>query len=429
LHEVLTLLPGSCAKSEHANRSAIFRNQTSLPRRERAEHLASVGHDVTVCTTFPYYPDWKVPATYKGRMLASEARNGVRILRSFAYVPNPVTSLKRVLHEASFVAGSLFRAVVLKRPEVLLVVSPPLGLGMSAILLSKLWRVPYVFDVEDLQPDAAAELGMLPGWALRLMYGVEAAAYRNASMVSTLTRGMRDRIIGKGVAEEKVILFEPRADESLFDISAGEGESFRQRHGLEGRFIVSHSGNLGIKQGLDVILNAAAMSRGDESVLFLLVGNGAAKEKLERRAAKMELNNVRFLPLLDAQDYRGLLGASDITLVTQRGSVSDVVFPSKAVTYLAAGCPVVASVKASSEVARAITESGAGVVVQPENAEALLNAIHELKAGNLQECRQSAREYANRRWSSDRVLGFVERSLVAASLPIEAALAKQQIRG
>jgi colanic acid biosynthesis glycosyl transferase WcaI len=395
----------------------------------RAEHLASAGHDVTVCTTFPYYPDWKVPAAYKGRMLANEVRNGVRILRSYAYVPNPVSSLKRVVHEASFVASSLLRAVVLKGPEVLLVVSPPLGLGMSAILLSKLWRIPYVFDVEDLQPDAAAELGMLPGWALRLMYRVEAAAYRNAALVSTLTKGMRERIIGKGVAEEKVILFEPRANESLFDISPGEGESFRQQHGLEGRFIVSHSGNLGVKQGLDVILDAAAMSRGDESVLFLLVGNGAAKEKLERRAAELELKNVRFLPLLDAQDYRGLLAASDITLVTQRGSVSDVVFPSKAVTYLSAGCPVVASVKASSEVARTITESGAGLVVQPENAEALLSAIHELKAGNLQECRQSAREYANRRWSSDRVLGFVERSLVAVSAPIEAALTKQQIRG
>ena len=123
----------------------------------RAEYLASKGHDVTVCTTFPYYPEWKVPEGWRGKLRMDEERNGVRIVRSWAYIPNPVTSLKRILFEASFVAFSCLRALGQKKPDVLLVVSPPLGLAASAILLSRLWRIPYVFDVEDLQPDAAAE--------------------------------------------------------------------------------------------------------------------------------------------------------------------------------------------------------------------------------------------------------------------------------
>jgi colanic acid biosynthesis glycosyl transferase WcaI len=393
----------------------------------RAEYLAAAGHDVTVCTTFPYYPDWKVAPEYKGRWLASERRNGVRILRSYAYVPNPVTSLKRIVHEASFIASSFVRAAAAKRPDVLLVVSPPLGLAMSAILLSRWWRIPYVFDVEDLQPDAAAELGMLPSWALGFMYKVECAAYRHAALVSTLTKGMRDRIIGKGVAEEKVVLFEPRADESMFDISAAEGAAFRRRYGFDGQFIVSHCGNLGMKQGLDVILDAAALSRGDQSIVYLLVGNGAARAKIERRASEMKLENVRFLPLLDAGEFRGLLAASDVCLVTQRKSVSDIVFPSKTVTYLAAGCAVIASVNAGSEVARTIRESGAGAVVEPENAMALENAICELRAANLQKYRCSAREYASRRWSSARVLGCLERSLTAVAASAPASLAHQEI--
>ena len=391
----------------------------------RAEHLAEAGHDVTVCTTFPYYPEWKVAREYKGRFAQSEVRNGVRILRSRAYVPNRVTSLKRVAHEASFIAGSLMRAAVSKRPDLLLVVSPPLGLAMSAVLLSRMWRIPYVFDVQDLQPDAAADLGMLPGWALRLMFAVERVAYRHAALVSTLTQGMRERIIAKGVPGEKVALFEPRADESLLSIGSDEGARFRQRYGLDGRFIVTHSGNMGIKQGLDVIVDTAAMSRDDESMLFLLVGDGAAKERIEHRANELELENVRFLPLLDSDDFRGLLAASDVCLVTQRKSVSNIVFPSKVVSYLAAGCAVVASVNAGSEVARTICESGSGAVVEAENAGALQEAIYTLRADNLQERRSSARQYAGGRWSKSRVLGHFERSLMDVASTAPAFLTKQ----
>jgi colanic acid biosynthesis glycosyl transferase WcaI len=393
----------------------------------RAEYLASVGHDVTVCTTFPYYPDWKPDPKYKGRLLASEERKGVRILRSFIYVPNPVTSLKRVVHEAGFVAGAFMRAVGQKRPDVLLVVSPPLGLAVTAIALSRLWRIPYVFDVMDLQPDAAAELGMLPRKALGVMYLIEKMAYRRAALVSTLTKGMRDRIIRKGIPAEKVILFEPRADDALLDIVPEEGAAFRRKYGFGEKFIVCHSGNLGYKHGLDVILDAAAMSRDDASRLFLLVGNGSARQKLERRAAKLKLDNVRFMPLLGSRDFRGLLAASDVCLITQRNLASDIVFPSKAVTYLAAGCAVIASVNQRSEVAQAIRESNAGIVVEPENAEALLNAVCELQFGELHELRRNAREYARMRWPAARVLTFIERSLVAVSSAVPATLANQEL--
>src|ERR1700734_879018 len=133
----------------------------------RAEHLAASGHEVEVCTAFPYYPEWKVPAQYAGKVALSEDRNRVKIIRSYAYIPNPVTALKRIAHEASFVASATIRAVGRKRPDVLLVVSPPLGLAAAAILLSGVWRIPYVFDVMDLQPDAAGDLGMLPAWVVK----------------------------------------------------------------------------------------------------------------------------------------------------------------------------------------------------------------------------------------------------------------------
>ena len=274
----------------------------------RAEHLVRAGHQVEVCTAFPYYPEWKIPAEYAGRLAGTEERNGVRIVRSYVYVPAKVTSLRRILHEASFLVSSAIRALFRRRPDLLFVVSPPLGLAASAIVLSRLWRIPYVFDVEDLQPDSAADLGSCRPGPSGSSIGWRAAAYRNARLVTTLTSGMKEKIVQKGMAEEKVELIEPRMDESLSDLRIEEGDAFRSRYGLGGRFLVTHSGNMGVKQGLDVVLDAAALARDDGSMLFLLVGDGADCERVQRRAAELSLANVRFLPLLDEAGFRGPAG-------------------------------------------------------------------------------------------------------------------------
>ncbi len=394
---------------------------------DRAEHLASAGHDVEVCTAFPYYPQWKVPEEYAGRMVLTEERNGVTIVRSRIFVPSRVTPLKRILHEASFVVSSTLRGLFRKRPEVLLVVSPPLGLAVTAILLSRLWRVPYVFDVEDLQPDSAGDLGMLPGWAVQLLYKVEKAAYWNAGLVTTITASMRRRILEKGVPEEKVELLEPRMDDSLIDLSPEEGDAFRERYDLGDKFLVTHSGNMGVKQGLDVVLDAAALNRSDNSMLFLLVGDGADCERIRRRALALGLDNVRFLPLLDETNFHGLMAASNVCLVTQQQSVAEIVFPSKIVTYLAAGRPIVVSVDPECEVARMTRESGAGKVVEAENPGALLAAVQNLRGEDLNKLSQSARDYAILQWAPARVLAHLERSLMAVAGSRESSLAKEGV--
>jgi colanic acid biosynthesis glycosyl transferase WcaI len=381
----------------------------------RAEYLAGAGHEVEVCTTFPYYPDWKVPPEYSGKLGLKEKRNGVSIVRSYSYIPTRVTALKRILFEASFIIGVTLRALLRKRPDVLLVVSPPLGLAATAILLSRLWSIPYVFDVEDLQPDSASDLGMLPKWAVKLLYKVENAAYRHARLVTTLTPSMRQKIVDKGFAADKVELLEPRMDDSLIDLPPEEGIAFRQRYNLGEKFLATHSGNMGVKQGLDVILDAAALNRADDSMLFLCVGNGSDCERIKRRAAELDLGNVRFLPLLDETDFRGLMAASNVCLVTQQRSVSEIFFPSKIVTYLAAGRPMIASVNPECEVARMTRESGAGRVVEAENPRALLEAVCELRNADLRKAGENARAYACMRWSSGRVLEHLERSLMAAA--------------
>ncbi len=392
----------------------------------RAEHLAAAGHDVEVCTTFPYYPEWKVPRKYSRCLASSEQHNGVRILRSYAYIPHPVTALKRILHEGTFVLSCFLRAAFRKRPDVLFVISPPLGLALPAIVLSHLWRTPYVFDVEDLQPDSAGDLRMLPSWAVKLLYKLESAAYRHAALVTTLTEAMRQRIVDKGVPRQRVELLEPRMDDSLTTLSAEEGTAFRRKFQIHASFLVTYSGNMGVKQGLDVVLDAAALNRSDDSTLFLFVGDGTDGERIRRRAAQLQLPNVRFLPLLDEPDFRGLIAASGVCLVTQQQSVSEVAFPSKIVTYLAGGRPILASVNAGSEVARVIRESGAGKVVKAEDSESLLAAILEMRSMDLRELGEKARDYANLRWSSARVLGHLEKSLATVASTTITPLAPEE---
>ena len=295
--------------------------------------------------------------------------------------------------------------------------SPPLALGLSAVFLSRLWGTPYVFHVPDLQPDAALDLGMLPtGRLSALLYGLERFAYRHAAIVSTLTVAMRTRIVSKGIPSEKVTLLPDWADPPLFDVAlAGGGTLFRQAFGLEGKFLVVHAGNMGIKQGLDVVLQAAEHSRRYADILFLLVGDGAARPALEKQAAERGLPNLRFLPLQPRTMFEHLLAAADVCLVTQRRSIADIVFPSKVMTLLAAGRPIVASVNGGSEVARIVTSARGGLVVPPEDPRALSDALAGLRADARGRATMSenGRAYAHAQWNRDQLLERMETALLA----------------
>jgi colanic acid biosynthesis glycosyl transferase WcaI len=174
----------------------------------------------------PYYPAWKIPDGYRGRLFCREQKSGVDIARSWLYVPKRLSSVKRILHEASFVISVVLRSIGSgsnERPDVLIVITPPLALGLAAFLLSRKWRIPFIQHVADLQPDAAVDLGMLSSGGLtRALYAIERLSYKKASIISTLTVSMRDKILTKGVPPEKVVLSPDWARPDLFSIPWGE---------------------------------------------------------------------------------------------------------------------------------------------------------------------------------------------------------------
>ncbi len=382
----------------------------------KCEYLASAGHRVTVCTAFPYYPEWRISSEYSHRIFAKQAHNGVDIVRTLLYVPRRPTAIRRILHEASFVASSLASAISRRRPDVLFVASPPLGNAATAMLLKRRWKIPYVFHVTDLAPDTAVDLGMLPRAGIsRALYALERMAYRQAAFVSTLTEAMCRKIVAKGFDPSKVRLLPDWADPELFMVPPGsEGQLFRTRFGLEGKFLVVHAGNMGAKQGLDVILRAAERCR-EPGVIFLLVGGGAARADLEAQAAQLRLSNVMFLPLQPRETFLEMLAASDLCLIAQQRTVGDIVFPSKTLTLLAAGRPVVASLSPGSEIARVMTESGGGVVVAPEDPAALLDAVMRLREDPARRASmgERGRAYARVHWDRDRILRETEAEIAA----------------
>ena len=186
----------------------------------------------------------------------------------------------------------------------------------------------------DLQPDAAAELGMLgDGMLMRSLYRLEKFAYDQAALVSTLTEGMRRRIMEKSIAPDKVKLFAARADSALLQLRRGTGgETFRRTHGLEGKFVVLYTGNMGVKQGLDVILSAAKLYQDRLEILYLFAGDGAVRKDTESRAAALHLANVKFLPVQPQEQLFQMLTAADVCLITQQRTVADIVFPSRTAT-------------------------------------------------------------------------------------------------
>lgn len=358
------------------------------------EFLHAAGDDVEMVTTFPYYPAWRKEPHDQGRLYRTDLLNGIRVHRCWHYVPGRVRSWKRILHEASFVFTSFLRLLSLKRAEVLVVVSPPLLLGAAAWLLGLLKRAPFVFHVQDLQPDAALGLGMLPSGPLtRALYGLEAFSYAKASRVSGISPGMLEAFQRKGVPAAKCVYF-PNGIDFSQSPQLGDRGGFRRRLGFgEDQFLAVYSGNLGFKQGLGVLIDAARKLT-DSRIRIVICGEGPQREGLAE--ASRDLPNVHLVPLQDARGYRELLADTDLYLIPQQAGSGQSFLPSKLLNALAASKPVLAVADADSALTRTVEEAGLGRAVRPGDASAVAAAIESMSKQSLEPLGRAGRAFAGR---------------------------------
>jgi colanic acid biosynthesis glycosyl transferase WcaI len=352
--------------------------------RALCEHLHKAGHEVRMVTTFSYYPAWKKTAADRGKLYRTDVVNGVKVFRCWHYVPHRVTTLKRMVHEATFISTTLLRLLTLPRPDIYVVISPPLLLGLAARVLQMFRSTPYVFHVQDLQPDAAVGLGMLkPSAFTRLLYRLEALAYRRAVAVSGISHEMLDAFTRKGVPAARQIYF-PNGVTLPAQNNLPSLGKFRARHGFKAEeFLAIYSGNLGVKQGLDILVEAAKQL-GGTLVRIVICGDGAMRPKLEASIQKKRLQNILLLPLQPDKEYQEMLADADVCLITQQAGSGAAFLPSKLLAVLALARPVVGVADETSALRRAIAEGGFGKCVQPGDAKNLSQVLQALAANRTE---------------------------------------------
>lgn len=374
---------------------------------------------VSMLTAFPYYPHWRKRPQDRWRLFRSENDRGVRLYRCGLYVPARPTAFRRILHEGSFAVTSFFAALFLPRPDAILVVTPPLLLGVAARLLSVVKGAPYFVHVQDMQPDAAIQMGFLrPGVLTRVLYRLERIAYRGAVQVSGITGGMIRLFREKGIPAGRTALF-PNWDipaEPSAPLNEEAAIDFRHRNGIaKEAFLVAYSGNLGRKQGLSILVDAAQILRRTvPHVHVVIAGDGGEKPILEERVRKEALPNVQLLPLLPTADYHALLRETDLCVVTQQKGSGALFFPSKLLRILAAAKAVIAVADENSELDLAVREGGVGLCVPPELPQALAAAIKELAQDPARLGAMAARGPVwMRQFDRQKVLNEFHRRLIA----------------
>lgn len=347
-----------------------------------AEHLLKQGHQVQVVAGFPVAPYFRIWAGYRGRMFMREKINGVDILRTYLYVPErPGRARNRVLFDSSFALSAMIGGLVSGPIDVVIAISPPLQIGLTAWTLARMKRAKVFLQIKDLVPDAAIAAGMLlpNARAARMGYALERAVYRRMDRIGVICEGFRANLIKKGVPADKIDLVPDYIDLG-FMRPAERVNGFRAKHNLApDDFVVTYSGSIALKQGLRVFVETAAGMTDESGIRFLLIGDGPYLADLQNAAQMMAVRNLSFLPLQPRETLPVQLGAADALVITQRKAITDCVFPGKLLYYMAAGRPILAAVSEKSETGSFINAHRVGLVVEPEDPRALAAGIRTLR--------------------------------------------------
>jgi colanic acid biosynthesis glycosyl transferase WcaI len=378
---------------------------------ELAEGLVKRGHEVRVITAMPNYPQRQIYEAYRGKLYTTEERNGVTIQRSYVWIKPKPNLVDRILLDSSFVLTSFFQALRGWRPDLILLTVPPLPVSVPAALLGWLHNCPIVLNVQDILPEAAVHVGLIKNKIMiRVLESLERFAYRTAHTVSVIADGFVDNLERKGVPSSKITCIPNWVDVNFIKPLSKEDNAFRKAHKLEGKFVVQYSGNIALTQGLETVVKAAAHLRDVPEIAFVIVGESKAIAQLKEQCKACGAENVVLLPFQPREKLPEMLAAADVGLIVQKQNVVSFNMPSKTQVLLASGRPVIASVPSTGSAAKAIEKSRGGVVVEPENPEALAHQILELYKNPVQAelLGKQGRQYAIERYSFEQALNQYE---------------------
>jgi len=392
---------------------------------ELAHHWAQAGHEVSILTGFPNHPTGVVPDEWKARLrkLAYHERvGGVDVYRTWLWpLPNR-KSHERMRNYASFCVSAALRGLTLHRPDVVIATSPQLLVGLSGWWLSFTRDIPFVFEVRDLWPESLTAVGVSGEDSLlhQSLSRIARFLYDHCHRIVVVTPAFKERLIEDWrVPSEKIAIVENGVETEQFAPASNEAiATLRKTLNAEGKFIVSYVGTMGNAHGLETLLDAAAqLQTQTPDVLFLLIGEGAEKDRIKAQALANNLTNVRFLDQQPRERIPDFISASDACLVLlKKTDVFKTVIPTKMLEFMSCARPVILGVDGQAR--QIVEEADAGIVIEPENAAALAGAIQRLASDRQAGAQlgQNGREYIVRRFSrvhtAEKYIGILQ-SLIA----------------
>jgi glycosyltransferase involved in cell wall biosynthesis len=405
-----------------------FPPETNAPATRTHEHTkrwAAAGHEVTVITGVPNFPSGKIHAGYRNKPWQQETLDGVRVIRVWTYVTANEGFLKRTLDYVSFMITGGLAGLFVKKPDVIVATSPQFFNALGGCLLSLVRRRPFVFELRDLWPDSISAVGaMQEGAALRFLRKVEYWLYRRATRIVSVTHSFKAILTRNGIPATKIAVVPNGVDPQAFTPGPKPAALERQL-GLEGKFVAAYVGTIGMAHGLGTILDAAERLKAREDIAFVLVGTGAEHTKLEAEARDRGLANVRFVGAVSKQVVKDYWRLCDAALVLLRDlPLFRHVIPSKIFEAWGSGRPVILGV--SGESAGIVQTSGGGIVLPPEDAPALAEAIRQMAAAptTARELGAAGRSFVEREYDRTDLASRMLLVLEDAASPIHAGKAQ-----
>lgn len=341
------------------------------------EHLVEQGASVQVLTGVPHYPGWTVDPSCKWRLRRTEKRERLEVRRLRHYVPRKQTAIRRALYELTFALQVAVQRLT-ERPDVVLAVVPSLLSAVAAQRIASRAGVPLVVWVQDLMGQAAAQSGMEGGAKVAGLVGaVETWLLKRAAQVLVLNSHFANHATSVGVDADRITIRPNWTHVSAPTVT--DPAETRARFGWRpDETIVLHTGNMGLKQGLDNVVAAAELADGGIAlkVRFVLMGDGSQRRHLQEIAGGV--NTIQFLPLAPSSDYADILAAADILLVNEVPSSTDMSLPSKLTSYFRSGRPIIAASASEGGTAAEVRRSGGGSLVPPGEPQALIEKVQDL---------------------------------------------------
>jgi len=359
-----------------------------------ARGLVRNGNKVTVATGFPWYNLEVIPKKYKGKLFMRELIEGIEVIRIKFPVFGPKKFKLAVGHLTSPLI-SIIAGLQARDPDAMLIYSPPLFLGISAWMLKMFKKSPFILGVQDLHPQCYIDQGVLKNRIIiRILEAIEKFCYKKADLITVHSEGNKLHIVDqKGIVASKVLVLANWVDTDEIKPLPRDNEFARQNN-LIGKFVVGFAGTIGMSQGMMSIVEAARLLSVRKDIEFFIVGDGIEKENMVNRAKKYGLDNIRFLTMQPKSIYPYVIASFDVGLVTLNSNVKTPVVPSKILSLMSAGRPVLASLPLDGDALKLIEDAKCGICIGPENPELLVEKIIYL-ANNPHKCQDFSKNGRN----------------------------------